>query len=164
MINDYTYYEAIYGERYEPTGGQELILGEIIGCLNGCMTVWLPFPNCGKLASRLDEMNFLPIQVAHDAPTWPSCDALYFGSPTVKNGRTLFGDLPWTRELDIAWTLRARQWCMQQPSYRTIVSGLGIGDVTIADRIVALGPNTEMVCHKRFRSFEDWVTYTDLRR
>jgi hypothetical protein len=141
--------------------GPELLLPEILSLLLGQPLVWVPFHASRAvsywlqaLGTRVEQGNVRTGQ--HRplmAPT--GITALYFGVPTIVNDQALFGAPLWNKE-------RARQRARELTEEAVacgatlIVSGLGSGDVSLAERISDMGGG-EMVAYKKFAEFEDWV-------
>lgn len=81
------------------TGGQDLLMAEIVGCFAGCHTIWLPFARCGALAKTLARVG---LKTVHDPhwDQWPNAvremgcrshvDGVYYGTPTIVEGAALF--------------------------------------------------------------------------
>jgi len=137
-------------------GGQELILHEVLALLAPYHTIWLPFPDgCVTLSEKLTEQGHASADVVFDA--------LYFGTPTIVDGRPLF---PSTAHgiLDKETERAVVRSLVEQAEFvgaRRIVSGLGSGDISVGERIEDMGGGT-VVVEKKFDVFTDWVIVRDL--
>lgn len=153
MLNSTRYLDAIH-EHQHGEGGQELILPEILALLELHDIVWLPFPEqCVTLSLRLG---------LHWRPLHDECSVLYFGTPTIVNDAPLFS-LPHGASEQQQWTKAAERKIVQSLCYvaeqaglRLIISGLGSGDISPAERIEDMGGG-EVVALKKFDGFTDWV-------
>lgn len=137
-------------------GGQELILPEIIGCFGTKpRRVWLPFYSSGTLANWLSRMGHEVLSAPPDrAP--PEASSLYFGTPTIVNGRNLFPEEEeWTKEKERK-LVREMVAQAEALNYTLIVSGLGSGDISVDERLVDMGGG-RIVCYKDFGDFQDWI-------
>lgn len=154
-------YARVYGFPF-PTGGQELILGEIVGALAGYKRIFVPFPT-DRLVDALKAQGHRVLTDPWDA--MPDADALYFGTPTIVNGRPLFpqkeGPLFWSVEHERA-IVRTLCSAAAARGYKRIVSGLGTGDISLDDRTADMGGVADIVAFKDFGAFQDWVLRRDV--
>jgi hypothetical protein len=145
---------------WEPDSGDQcLIMPDIAACFKDCNIISIPYP-CPTLAEHLEEAGKRIV-----AEMQPWAEAVYWGTPTIVNNRPLFVKSvrppkrgqpePWTKEyersMSIGYTYLAEQW-----KYKTIVTGLGTGDISVEERLEDMGGG-QVVSHKRFGEFEDWV-------
>lgn len=144
-------------------GGQELILAEIIGALTGCKAVWLPFYSSGSLQEALVAQHFKVVsnRTRHMyRDPWPTqCDAIYFGTPTIVDGKALFPDREsWTKDKE---RKIVRDLCDQAKVAKArVVCGLGLGDIFIEERVSDIGGG-KVIAYKDFGLFQDWVIRAD---
>ena len=95
-------------------------------------------------------------------PMGMQVSAVYFGTPTIVNNAPLF-EPPRTAPLSGKWdkesTLGTERNVCEAARNRNmrIVSGLGSGDITVADRLLVMGSGSEVVAYKHFGGFKDWV-------
>lgn len=150
-----------YPEYLAPHGGQELIAVDIAACIPpewGPCHVVLPFASTPSLAGLLRGLGHqVTTHSRHAYRTIPPGDVLYFGTPTIVNGRALFPDPEqWSvdRERRIVRSLCSQATALR---YRQIISGLGSGDISVDDRLADMGAGSRVVAHKVFECFEDWV-------
>jgi len=139
-------------------GDQCLILPDIAACFKDCEIVCLPYP-CPVLAEHLVEAGkaIRPGEISAGA------DGVYWGTPTVVNNQALFeGCLQHTEDVEM-WTKEferttSKRWAeaAQAFGFKTIVTGLGTGDISCAERLQDMGGG-HVVSHKMFDEFEDWV-------
>lgn len=197
MIQVEAYLTALGIPTPKRRGGQELIVGEIVGALAsaGCRRVYLPFATTFLVAAleraKVAVVPSAPVRRGIPISRWgrefeddlteaeaqelfqvPPCDGLYFGTPTIVDGRPLFPDSVAGRG---GWTaagertvVRALVRNAKAAGCRRVVSGLGSGDISVAERCADLGPGAEVVAWKKFRAesgegFTDWVIARDLR-
>lgn len=175
MINTNSYLAALNLLPDDPPGGQTLILGEVVGALAGSQLVFLPFPTKALCAALIRaDIPYLPAPGRYLSSARPDdsygegaalldcwvpqdCDAIYFGTPTIVEGKSLFPqDRTWTRlgERKVASAL------CYNAGKRLVVSGLGSGDISLHDRGYDMGCNerpVRVVAYKHFGDFEDWV-------
>ena len=156
-------------------GGQELLMGEIVGALpwhleaelRRPLTVWLPF-YCPTLADVLRRMRATVLMVAdaeypdtryHLVPQF--CDAVYFGTPTLVDGVPLF---PSTVSESEAWSVSREREVVRQILFDArragavlALAGWGSGDVSLAARTADLqvAGIARLLCMKRFLGFMD---------
>jgi len=149
------------GSRMNPPfvpGGQELIINEILACLDGCESVFVPFYN-EFLVDRL-RANDYEVRTCNQHHTYqvPEADAIYFGTPTIVNNKNLFPDLEeWTYKKERT-VVRNLTYLARAFSYKKLICGLGSGDITLSDRLSDInGQLSDVACYKRFKDFEDWV-------
>ena len=148
-------------------GGQELILHEIAALLRPYDRVWLPFAgSCVTLAETL-------LSAGNHIATWNApvgpLDALYFGTPTIVDGKLLFD----SDGAGVSESFLINDKVSERNAVRTmvryakehnaerIVSGLGSGDISVEERIEDMGGG-EVVTMKKFDVFTDWVIVRDL--
>jgi hypothetical protein len=145
-------------------GGQELLLHEIVGMLEGHDVVWVPFPGCEGLVGRLGAM---PIEVLTGMRTPPGhVDALYFGTPTIVKSKPLFPRPEfegWDKHRE---RREARRVCRsaEHAGARTIISGLGAGDVGWLERAEDMGGQVQTAVFKKFQGFDDWVLLREISK
>lgn len=156
-------------------GGQELILHEIMGLIPPRSYVWLPFYSSGTLAEALMARGDI-VLTDHEKVMRPptargfAYQALYFGTPTIVHDRPLFHD-PVIEASGMEWhagfernVVRAYvREAVNNVCCRIIVSGLGSGDISVAQRIADMGDGAKVVAYKDFGTFEDWVIARRLR-
>lgn len=157
MLDDKRYAELLGEKREETDGGQELILPEILTLLTGHRIVWLPYQHDKFLGDVLRD--------AGHAVVGPHCppmlDALYFGTPTIVDGKPLFPasvpddggkwDKEWERSVVSFMCKKAKL-----KGARVIVSGLGSGDITVPERCRDIDGGLVVVT-KYFERFTDHV-------
>mgnify|MGYP003627494150 CR=1 FL=1 len=150
--------------------GPELIMPEIVAILRArASCVYLPFPQTGALAKALGGQAIRTV-VGSDCLIDPyrkdfempkeaeQCDAVYFGTPTIVDGQCLFTKetfYDWDAEVEMQYVRQLVAAC-EANRYTTIVSGLGSGDITVEQRVAAMGGG-DVVAYKHFGQFEDWV-------
>lgn len=187
MINRERYLRAL-GLPTDPDGGQLLLLGEIAGALEGCSRVFLPFPTAPLEAalvragfgvslgsaipssSSTEEAANAYVKQLVEAGKDLKCDGLYFGTPTIVEGKSLFPTSePWTKEKERK-VVQALCFWAGTVNYRVIVSGLGSGDISLEERCYDQDggrrrgvQGTTMVAYKDFGEFRDWVLVRRLR-
>ena len=151
-------YLAVSGVRRPQMGGQELILYEVLALLEPYGTIWLPYPGaCKTLSKKLILRDHVVEQYVGR-----KADALYFGTPTIVSGKPLFGvvygiiNKRVERESVQGLVSKA-----EAVGVRRIVSGLGSGDISVAERLEDMGGG-EVVVEKKFDAFTDWVLVRDL--
>ena len=162
-MNNDLYYKAL---GYDPDsvkelGGQELILVDIMACLRGCETIYIPY-NCPSLEEACGE------QGIHMVTDEEPFDAIYWGTPTIVNNRALFIkclDDPATAH---KWTVDRERHCStllralaEDRRAKRIITGLGSGDITLKMRLDDMGGG-RVVSYKQFGPFQDWVLVRDL--
>jgi len=157
-MDDYAYYTALgyIPERVSETGGQALILADIMACLGNCRTIHIPFP-CPLLEAECAGSGMELVA------TFEEADAVYWGTPTVVDDKALFPDCledpgeadKWTKERErtVSKYLTAKA---EAGNVIKIVTGLGTGDISVNERIEDMGGG-RVVSHKHFDDFEDWV-------
>ena len=153
-----------YSEHVHATGGQELIMAEVVAALYPCLSVEIPFGEaCGSLIDELQSRNISAFVRAAGEFTG-SMEAVYFGTPTIVDGEPLFqhsGTAGWDVQRERAWVRLCVAQCIASGNVQTIVCGLGSGDITPAQRIEDLGGG-RVVAYKHFGEFEDWVIKREL--
>jgi hypothetical protein len=168
MIDVERYLEAQRLNAFPPVvGGQELIVGEIAGALNGCSRVWFPFPVSRSLLLAVAGTGVHGLNERHTR-----IDAVYFGTPTIVGDKPLF-DMTWWEDSSHPggpfywrpqdWTKKseresARHIAEQaiKQGAKLIVSGLGTGDISVEQRLEDMGGG-DVIAYKQFNGFEDWV-------
>jgi hypothetical protein len=147
-------------------GGQELILHEICGAFLGIERIWLPFPTL-TLQYHLDRLGH-DLLLGYDfLQKATRMDGVYFGTPTIVDDRALFplpqAERNWENEMGALWckqmerdTVRAICKHALKMGARRIVSGLGSGDISVAERLKDMGGG-EIITYKKFDAFEDWI-------
>lgn len=146
-------------------GGQELILYEILALLAPCYRVWLPFPKgCVTLGEHLEAHGHVVIR-GRRKPVGQSIEGVYFGTPTIVDGRPLFPGAPHgvrtkEQERDV---VRAIVDEATVAGAQRIVSGLGSGDISVAERKADMGRGTKVVATKVFDEFTDWVLVKEVK-
>ncbi len=165
MIDPTVYLKSLGIDPPIKRGGQELILGEIVGALAGLPSVWLPFYSSGALAACLQKVG---IDVVTDPlrdtfeEAAPPCRGLYFGTPTIVNDAALFPEKEsWTKQKE-RLVVRDLVRKAEAAGYQRIVSGLGSGDVNIHERMEDMGKGAVVCCLKHFGTFKDWVLVREL--
>lgn len=176
-MNNDAYYSTLgyLPEAVKETGGQELILADIMACLHDCDSIWLPF-DCPSLAAECENQG---IETKHGQPTrlyGAGCgeyraefDAIYWGTPTIVNNEALFvHSLPsgdnaqrWTKSWERATSRELRRFA-EECGAKRIITGLGTGDISVVERLVDMGGG-HVVSYKNFGEFEDWVLVRDLK-
>lgn len=152
----------------ERKGFQDLIAPAIVASLEGCTRVYFPFPTSYHLLDLLAPVGIkytcanIIVPVVAEFP--PDCDALYFGTPTLVDGKLIFPE-GWGQ-----WSVAKEQRVVERLCLRAgahgmkrIVSGLGSGDVSPAARMEAMGKGTIQVAHLTFDGFDDYVFARSLR-
>lgn len=146
-------------EAEKRTGGQQLILPDIVACFAGCETIFLPL-HCPVLATALKARGFVLTEGMYGA------QGVYWGTPTIVNNERLFPPIknesygPAYRSY---WDLRTeRQFSVKMSEMavhnrlKKIVTALGTGDISAEERLIHMGGGA-VVSHKNFGHFEDWV-------
>lgn len=152
MISPQAYLKALSLQQ-DPKhpGGQELILGEIVGAFAhaGCERIYLPFPTVPLILAFIHAGLK---SYAYQTGT----DGLYLGTPTIVNDKPLFPQKDvWTKAYE-------RQYVSSQckdaiaEGMKMIVTGLGSGDISVEERIEDMGGG-EVIAYKKFDTFCDWV-------
>ena len=143
-------------------GGQHLILYEVMALLAPFDRIWLPFPvSCKALRAALGMFG------THVSEGWqldmplPQCGAMYFGTPTIVDGQPLFVEdagVIHTKDIE---RHTVRQLCsdyvVEASGLQRIVCGLGLGDITVDERLDDVGKGAEVVTMKKFDEFTDWI-------
>lgn len=145
-------------------GGQEHILGEIIGATHPYRSVWVPFGG----DTLIDRLSFLGFEVwgdptleGYDAKVIPEAEVVYFGTPTIVGGKALFpSSEDWTKEKEREVVRIIVERCAGRGYYR-IISGLGSGDISLEERLNDMGGG-KVVAVKYFDGFTDWVIVRNL--
>ena len=140
------------------SGDQCLIMPDIAACLKDCEIICLPYP-CPALAEHLMDEG----KEIRSGEISIGADAVYWGTPTVVNDIALFdkclrpGEEPaiWTKHYERT-TSKAWAEAAQAFGLKVIVTGLGTGDISCAERLQDMGGG-HVVSHKMFDEFEDWV-------
>lgn len=136
-------------------GGQELLLGEIVGAFVGAgvSRVFLPYPTpalCIALSrAGLDV-------IINGASHW---DGLYFGTPTIVEDQCLFPSpdgLDWDMDRERV-VVRSLCRLAEVKKAKLIVSGLGSGDISTDERLEDMGPGSVVIAAKVFIGFDDYV-------
>jgi len=147
-----------------PTAGDQcLIMADIAACLKGCKIICIPYP-CPTLSQYLKEAGKIVVDRLHAGP-----DAIYWGTPTVVNNQAFFPNCLRHEEQPFRWTKEYERMVSASYAtaatdfgYKVIVTGLGSGDISPAERLQDMGGG-QVVSHKLFKDgetgdlFEDWV-------
>lgn len=137
-------------------GGQELIYAEIAAALLGSTRIWFPFATSPKLLMALPEIKAVAVRTEL-VLGWPrGADAVYFGTPTIVDGRPLFpvaGKWDKARERESASVICR----LAELNSARVVCGLGSGDVSLEERLEDMGEGARVICYKDFGEFQDWV-------
>ena len=159
MIDVDSYLSIIGVGEIESKGGQELIYAEIIGSMQPMRTIYLPFPN----SFLLQKLALQKIKVVNRIE---EADCLYFGTPTIVDGRPLFpAEGSWNKQSERDYV---REACLRakQARVKRVIGGLGSGDISVEERqkdvLFGYGSKPEVVCMKKFDDFTDWVLVADL--
>lgn len=163
-MSDALYYKALgYAavDELQTSGGQSLILADIIACLQDCRTIHIPF-NCPALEEELPHHG-IEIVTAGD-----QYDAVYWGTPTIVDDDVLFPDClsdpseatKWNKEVERLTSRMLTRFAMEKGAKR-LISGLGTGDISVAERVEDM-MGGQVVSWKRFGDFEDWVIVRNL--
>lgn len=157
-------YLKVTGLRVPKQGGQELILYEILALLDPYVSVWVPFDkDCKSLVDALVSTGHV-VFGSRVLPKRAHIDAVYFGTPTIVDGRPLFANS--ARHIKTKQDERdaVRQTVLKAKDRgaRRIVSGLGSGDISTAERRHDLGRGAMVVVTKEFEGFTDWVIVRDV--
>lgn len=165
-------YEVSLNERVTPRsalefgavrGGQRLILHEICALLAGRAPIWIPFYCDGLLVNHLVKLGHKVIfEETHNVSKPPRFfDAVYFGTPTLVDNTPLFPESIIAPE---NWTKAHERDCVrtfvqyaESVGASIIVSGLGSGDISVAERLEDMGDGATVCCFKCFDGFEDYV-------
>lgn len=156
-------------------GGQSLIWPEIIAALGPPRTkpavIWLPCGASPALLSALSRFGWLTIA---EPELYRGVEAMYLGTPTIVDGRPLFPESApdfarrWSAEDERQFVRRACHAALLFAA-RIIVTGLGSGDVSLAERLKDMGAGSHVVARKRFSTavpkcsrFDDWVLAREL--
>ncbi len=139
------------------SGGQLLILADILACLKDCEVIAFPYP-CPELEQWLEGIG-KTVQRGISNPA----DAIYWGTPTVVDNKALFPDCLVASDSAEKWTkdferFSSRNWTKYAEMYglSVIVTGMGTGDISVKERLQDMGGG-HVVSHKIFDGFEDWV-------
>lgn len=163
MINDDCYRKALGYVGEFPQGGQELIMPEIIALFatHAIKSLWLPF-SIGPLKGCAERMRIAVATGRNRVPH--SFDALYFGTPTIVDGKALFPDSDpheWNVGKEAAIARDLCSMANRTKECRLIISGLGSGDVSAEARVDCMKldgwSRPRMVAWKLFSGFEDSV-------
>jgi hypothetical protein len=143
-------------------GGQELIFPEILACLEPGESIYVPFDRSGFLTRKLQEARFevkspREVIIPRYPHVLPRADSIYFGTPTIVNGRPLFDidSYEWNKTSERGWVRRICRMA-EELKYKKIISGLGSGDISPEERIEDMGGG-RIVAYKDFGTFQDWV-------
>jgi len=175
-------------------GGQGLIFYDAVnavasGATDGSLPngVWFPFPSPDRLMEKAlstmgvrveystnfaDAILELTIDdaVHETCEAARSCEVVYFGTPTLVGGRSLFPvecpgpGVDWwtaTRERSV---VRDLVGFAEASNFRRVVSGLGTGDVGLEERLSDMGDGAVVASYKNFGAFEDWVLVRDVKQ
>jgi hypothetical protein len=152
------------------SSGPDLLIPEIVSAFSDCRRVFLAFGQSSSLTDHLNRSGVEVVQGHHEQrdprdgvrglleSEASGCDGLYFGTPTIDGGEFVFpGEMSheWDRESEMAYVSELCSAAVVM-GVRVIVSGLGSGDVSVADRITAMGGGG-IASFKDFGSFKDWV-------
>ena len=148
---------------------QSLILPEIIACLHPHESVWLPFYE--DFTAHVLAYLGHEVYGMEDVPD--KSTAVYFGTPTIVDGKALFpaqlkveahkiGTVgKWDKDTERN-VVRAIVDEAERFDYRIIISGLGTGDISVEERLDDMGGG-RVVCFKHFAGFTDHVLVRELR-
>jgi len=163
-MNNELYYEGLGYDAgsVKDLGGQELILADILACLSDCRSIHIPY-NCPSLEEQCAVHG---IRIVTSAEGF---DAVYWGTPTIVDDKVLFPKCLPDPEYASRWNLaverahsKALTQLAEKRNAKVIVTGLGTGDVSVADRIIDMGGGS-VVSYKNFGEFEDWVIMRRLK-
>ncbi len=145
------------------SGGQWLILADIMACLKGCTSIYLPL-SCPAVEKACE------LQGIEINSFGKQADAVYWGTPTIVDNKVLFPECLDIPELADTWNKKnerslSRFLADVAKSFdmKVIVSGLGTGDISVEERLEDMGGG-EIVSYKKFGDFEDWVLMRRLRQ
>lgn len=161
MISVEGYLKATDTFKDNRRGGQELLLGEIVGAFvsKGCKRVWLPYPT-PSLSVALCKCG---ISQTHHKDEY---DGVYFGTPTIVDNKPLFTESTlepdrWTKDYERKFV---RNICNEfSHSCKIVVSGLGSGDISVEERIEDMGEGAKVIAFKMFEDFSDWVIAKEIK-
>lgn len=171
MLNHESLRHAI-GVAAGQSSGPDLLIPEIVSAFSDCHRVFLPFGQSSSLTDHLNRSGVEVVQGHHEQrdprdgacslleleSEASGCDGLYFGTPTIDGGEFVFpGEMSheWDRESEMAYVSELCSAAVVL-GVRVIVSGLGSGDVSVADRITSMGGG-RIASFKDFGEFKDWV-------
>lgn len=162
-MNNELYYQAL---GFEPDivkglGGQELILADIMACLDDCNSIYVPY-NCPSLEEQCAQQGI--VLVAEDE----NFDAIYWGTPTIVQDKVLFPECLHDPSEASGWNVAVERYSSvtltrlaEKRLAKRIITGLGSGDITPHMRLHDMGGG-RIVSYKHFGHFEDWVIVRDL--
>jgi hypothetical protein len=142
--------------------GPALLLPEISALLR-YLRVWVPFRASRALADPRwlgtgeaicgDGFDGLQPDTIGTCPD--GIDAVYFGVPTIVDGRALFDAPNWQRDNARSIARSITRTAIEHGA-KLIVTGLGSGDITPEMRLADIGGG-KIIAYKDFGSFQDWV-------
>lgn len=146
--------------------GQRLIAAEIAGLTWEGAVVNVLFADCPLLPRLLEACGCYPMAV-HNCIVAPEADIVYFGTPTIVNGKQLFKDQGcspfgnWWTMADEMRTARFITYQCERHGVKRIISGLGSGDISVEQRLETMNGG-RVVADKHFGDFHDYVLVRDL--
>jgi len=163
---DPKHFLSVTGQLRLERNGQHLILSEILTLLYPFDRIWVPFPaGCQALLNRLHAGPWEVVLSGFIDVEKPKCDAIYFGTPTIVEGKPLFPETAGrllTKDLERA---AVRNLCTDNATKATrvklIVCGLGSGDISVEERLEDVGKGAEVITMKQFRERESGSRFTD---
>lgn len=153
-------------------GGPDLLLPEIMGLLEGYFPVWVPFRESRIIAQAVwpDTANSIHVTFGDFKKlVLPEIKSVYFGTPTIVNDEPLFppeDPCPtaeaWCKDTERFTVREIVAFVEEWTECKRIVSGLGSGDITMAERVFDMGENTVMAAMKHYTDFTNTLFVRDL--
>lgn len=154
----------LYGLAEHEAGDQSLLWPEILAAVHPYRRFAIPTRTTAILAHMALHHQ---VYIAHYDLSGkeldqylPGADVIYAGTPTIVDDRPLFyeswmGDY-WTKGFE-RQRVRELAKLAERHGYKRLITGLGSGDISPDERIIDMGPGTEMIAYKRFEDWEDWL-------
>lgn len=141
-------------------GGQELILADIMACLEGCSSIYIPY-NCPALEEACLKRG---IRLCNGDEYW---ETIYWGTPTIVNDKVLFPEClldpqgNWSKRTEREASQRLTKLAEFNRECKRIITGLGSGDISLDERTEDMGGG-HVVSFKDFGEFQDWIIVRNL--
>jgi hypothetical protein len=146
-------------------GEQQLLWPDIIAAIGYVKSLYLPFPlYCEHVEIAAREFLYIePTRIFTGArDEIPEAEAIYIATPVIVDNKSLF-DEHWPLTKDQERKI-IQSYCekARAAGYRRIVTSLGMGDVSIAERLNDMGPGAKVVAFKEFEGFTDTVFQVEI--